>query len=199
MPWVISAGLLGNGFALRQEVLERVPYSATSVVEDLEYHLRLIEADIRVHFADETTVRGDMPVAGAGQKTQRARWEGGRLRMLLDHAPGLFRRVLSGQPRFLEPLLDLLLLPIAYHALLLLILLLLPFPTARMIALGGLAVVALHVVIAARVGGGAWRELAAILGYLPKYLFWKLSMLGSILKASKTSTRWVRTHRDRAS
>ncbi|MFZ4537049.1 glycosyltransferase family 2 protein [Propionivibrio sp.] len=194
-----SAGVLGNGFALRREVLARVPYSATSVVEDLEYHLRLIEADIRVHFADETVVRGDMPVAGAGQKTQRARWEGGRLRMLLDHAPLLLRRVLSGQLRFFEPLLDLLLLPIAYHSLLLLCLLLLPFPLASMIALSGFAIVALHVLIAARVGGLSWGQLAVIFTYLPKYLLWKLSMLRSIVSASKTSTRWVRTDRDSSS
>jgi cellulose synthase/poly-beta-1,6-N-acetylglucosamine synthase-like glycosyltransferase len=194
-----SAGILGNGFALHREVLERVPYSATSVVEDLEYHLRLIEADIRVHFADETVVRGDMPVAGEGQKTQRARWEGGRLRMLLDHAPSLFKRVFSGQLRFLEPLLDLLLLPIAYHSLLLLILLFLPFSLAWMLSLSGLVIVALHVLIAARVGGLSWGQLASILIHIPKYLFWKLAMLRSILSASKTSTRWVRTDRDHTS
>jgi cellulose synthase/poly-beta-1,6-N-acetylglucosamine synthase-like glycosyltransferase len=194
-----SAGILGNGFALHREVLERVPYSATSVVEDLEYHLRLIEADIRVHFADETVVRGDMPVAGEGQKTQRARWEGGRLRMLLDHAPSLFKRVFSGQLRFLEPLLDLLLLPIAYHSLLLLILLFLPFPLAWIISLSGLVIVALHVLIAARVGGLSWGQLAGILIHIPKYLFWKLAILRSILSASKVSTRWVRTDRDHTS
>jgi cellulose synthase/poly-beta-1,6-N-acetylglucosamine synthase-like glycosyltransferase len=194
-----SAGILGNGFALHREVLERVPYSATSVVEDLEYHLRLIEADIRVHFADETVVRGDMPVAGEGQKTQRARWEGGRLRMLLDHAPSLFKRVFSGQLRFLEPLLDLLLLPIAYHSLLLLILLFLPFSLAWMLSLSGLVIVALHVLIAARVGGLSWGQLAGILIHIPKYLFWKLAILRSILSASKVSTRWVRTDRDHTS
>ena len=58
-----SAGILGNGFALTAQALQQVPYRATSVVEDLEYHLRLIEQGLRVHFADETTVRGDMPVA----------------------------------------------------------------------------------------------------------------------------------------
>lgn len=94
-----SAGILGNGFALSAETLQRVPYRATSVVEDLEYHLRLIEVGIRVHFADETTVRGAMPGGGAGAAKQRARWEGGRLRMLMQHGPGLLRQALSGQAR----------------------------------------------------------------------------------------------------
>lgn len=194
-----SAGIFGNGFALRRAVLERVPYTATSVVEDLEYHLRLIDNDLRVHFADETVVRGDMPVAGAGQKTQRARWEGGRLRMLLEHGGPLFRRALSGEPRFLEPLLDLLLLPLAYHTLLLLALLVLPVPLARLTGLAGLAILGVHVLIAARVGGLAWGQLAEIVAYLPKYLLWKLVMLRSTVRAAKTSTRWVRTDRDSTS
>jgi len=194
-----SAGIFGNGFALHRSVLERVPYTATSVVEDLEYHLRLIDAGIRVHFADETIVRGDMPVAAAGQKTQRARWEGGRIRMLLDHGPDLLRRLLGGQWRFCEPLLDLLLLPLAYHTVLLLSLLALPWQPARIIGLAGLAILALHVLIAARVGGISFGRLLATLLSVPQYVFWKLAMLRATTRAAKASTHWVRTQRDRHS
>jgi cellulose synthase/poly-beta-1,6-N-acetylglucosamine synthase-like glycosyltransferase len=192
----VSAGILGNGFALRQSVLDQVPYSASSVVEDLEYHLNLIDRDIRVHFADETTVRGEMPVAAAGQRTQRSRWEGGRLRMLLDHGGALARRTLGGQLRFLEPLLDLLLLPLAYHTLLLLSLLLFPMAWAKALGLFGLLVLALHVAIAARVGGLSAARVALIALHLPKYLAWKLSMLRGTVGASRVSTRWVRTDRE---
>jgi cellulose synthase/poly-beta-1,6-N-acetylglucosamine synthase-like glycosyltransferase len=192
----LSVGIFGNGFALRQSVLDRIPYTATSVVEDLEYHLKLIGQGVRVHFADETVVRGVMPVAGASQSTQRARWEGGRLRMLLDHGGGLARRVLSGQVRFLEPLLDLLLLPLAYHTLLLLCLLLFPLVWARALGIFGLLVLAGHVVVAARVGGLSYARLGGIFVHLPKYLVWKLLMVRSTVRASQTSTQWVRTDRD---
>lgn len=192
----LSAGILGNGFALRRSVLEQIPYTATSVVEDLEYHLNLIERGIRVHFADETTVRGEMPVAAAGQRTQRSRWEGGRLRMLLDHGGTLARRTLGGQFRFLEPLLDLLLLPLAYHTLLLLSLLLFPMAWAKALGLFGLLVLAGHVTIAARVGGLSPARVALIALHLPKYLAWKLSMLRGTVGASRVSTRWVRTDRE---
>lgn len=192
-----SAGILGNGFALHRSVLERVPYTATSVVEDLEYHLRLIDAGIRVHFAAETIVRGDMPVAAAGQKTQRARWEGGRIRMLLDHGPALLRRVLGGQWRFCDPLLDLLLLPLAYHTVLLLLLLALPWLPAKIIGLCGLAILLLHVLIAARVEGISFGRLLATFLSVPQYVFWKLAMLRSTTRAAKASTHWVRTQRDR--
>jgi len=192
----LSAGILGNGFALRQSALERVPYCATSVVEDLEYHLKLVEQGIRVHFADETTVRGDMPTAGAGQATQRSRWEGGRLRMLLDHGGPLARRALGGQGRFIEPLLDLLLLPLAYHALLLMCLLLFPMIWSRVFGVFGLLVLAGHVVAAARVGALSSESLWKTFAHLPSYIVWKLAMLHATVRASNTSTRWVRTDRE---
>jgi len=191
-----SAGILGNGFALTAQTLQQVPYRATSVVEDLEYHLRLIEQDLRVHFADETTVRGDMPVAGSGQSTQRARWEGGRLRMLLDHGASLLRRGLSGQWRLLEPLLDLLLLPLAYHTVLLLALLAIPLGWARGLGLAGLAWLLLHVLVAAGVGGLGPRRLWLALWAVPEYLWWKLRMLRATVKTSQASAEWERTHRD---
>jgi cellulose synthase/poly-beta-1,6-N-acetylglucosamine synthase-like glycosyltransferase len=192
----LSAGILGNGFALRQAVLEKIPYTATSVVEDLEYHLNLVKHSLRVHFADETVVRGEMPVARAGQGTQRARWEGGRLRMLLDHGGMLARRTLGGQGRFLEPLLDLLLLPQAYHTLLLLALLLVPAIWAQALGLFGLLVLAGHVTVAARIGGVSWARLGAIVVHLPVYLWWKLVMLRSTLMASQNTAQWIRTDRD---
>lgn len=191
-----SAGILGNGFALTAQALQQVPYRATSVVEDLEYHLRLIEQGLRVHFADETMVRGDMPVAGSGQATQRARWEGGRLRMLLDHGASLLRRGVSGQWRFLEPLLDLLLLPLAYHTVLLLALLLIPLSWARGLGLAGLAVLVLHVLAAAAVGGLSSRRLWLAFWAVPEYLWWKLRMLRTTVKTSQASAEWERTHRD---
>lgn len=191
-----SAGILGNGFALTAQALQQVPYRATSVVEDLEYHLRLIEQGLRVHFADETTVRGDMPVADSGQATQRARWEGGRLRMLRDHGASLLRRGLSGQWRFFEPLLDLLLLPLAYHTVLLLALLLVPLSWARGLGLAGLAVLLLHVLVAAGVGGLGARRLWLALWAVPEYLWWKLRMLRSTVRTSQACAEWERTHRD---
>ncbi len=43
-----SAGLFGNGFALTAGALERVPFSVNSICEDLEYHIRLVCAGLRV-------------------------------------------------------------------------------------------------------------------------------------------------------
>ena len=51
--WGLSCGILGNGFGLARKTLEAVPYDASSVVEDLEYHLRVVESGRRVEFLGE--------------------------------------------------------------------------------------------------------------------------------------------------
>ncbi len=191
-----SAGILGNGFALRSDVLREVPYTAASVVEDLEYHLRLIEAGVKVEFASDALIRGEMPTTGTGAASQRARWEGGRLRMLLDHAPALMQQAFTGHWRFVEPLLDLLLLPLAYHVFFLLLLCVLPFPLASFSGFLGLLIVVWHVAVAARLGGMGGRQLFKTLCSVPAYLVWKLVRIGFILRSARQGSAWVRTERN---
>ena len=119
-----SAGILGNGFGPSMATVREIPYDSFSIVEDLEYHTRLVRAGKRVVFLAETAVWSDMPVTAEAAQTQRERWEGGRLRMTLEQAPKLLAGVLSGRWRLVEPLLELLLLPLSYHLLLLVVLLL---------------------------------------------------------------------------
>ena len=192
--WGLSAGILGNGFGLTAETLEQAPYRATSVVEDLEYHLSLVGAGIDVRFAGRTAVHGDMPAEGKGVRTQRARWEGGRVRMIGAALPQLVRGILHGRGRFVEPLLELLLLPLGLHVALLTMALAAPEPGLRLYGAAGLAVVGAHVISAIVVGGGGSRDLAA-LALAPFYVLWKICMLPSILRASRKHSLWVRTER----
>lgn len=192
--WGLSAGILGNGFALTAATLRAVPYDAHSVVEDLEYHLRLVRSGRRVAFADRATVLATMPIGGRGVRTQRARWEGGRLRMIRETGPGLLAAVAAGSWRLLEPLLELLLLPLAWHVLLLVLALALPWAPGRLCAAAGLLVVALHVLAGIAVGGGGWRDLAA-LAAAPFYVAWKVALMPAIARASRRDSDWVRTER----
>ena len=193
--WGLSAGILGNGFALSADTLRAIPYEARSVVEDLEYHLRLVRAQRRVEFADETCVFGEMPEGGSASGTQRARWEGGRLRMMRETAPSLSREVfLRGRWSLLEPLLELLLLPLSQHVMLLVVAAALP-SSLRAWALGGLGLVGLHVLAGLRVGGGGWRDLGALAG-APLYVIWKLTLAKALARASSSSADWVRTARN---
>jgi cellulose synthase/poly-beta-1,6-N-acetylglucosamine synthase-like glycosyltransferase len=192
--WGLSVGISGNGFGLTRKTLESVPYTANSVVEDLEYHLALVRAGLRVQFVDNTTVKADMPVSGKGVATQRTRWEGGRFRMMQEHIPRLLLGVLQGQLRLLEPLLELCLLPLALHVFLLMILLPLPFLPTQLYALFALVVVIIHVMTALWVGGGTFKD-AQVLLVAPFYILWKLMLLPRLFKSARKDATWVRTAR----
>ncbi len=193
--WGLSSGILGNGFGLARATLEAVPYEASSIVEDLEYHLRLVESGRRVSFLDAAWVYGEMPSGKKAATSQRARWEGGRFLMMKEHVPVLLGKVLAGRLRLVEPLLELLLLPLAFHVLLLLGAAALPFGPSRALGLAGLAVVLLHVLSAIAVGGGGWRDVGALAG-APFYVLWKLTAARAIAKASRRDAAWVRTSRE---
>jgi cellulose synthase/poly-beta-1,6-N-acetylglucosamine synthase-like glycosyltransferase len=193
----LSAGILGNGFALHRQVLAQIPYDAQSVVEDLEYHLALIKAGIRVEFIDSAVVRGEMPVSTTGARAQRARWEGGRLRMMRRWTLNLLGGVFRGQVRQIEPVLDLIALPIALEVILLLIAACLPVSWLRLYAVGAFAVLQFHITAAAISGPGFWTTMKA-LSIVPFYILWKLWILPEIWRRSRVNAAWVRTERKSA-
>jgi cellulose synthase/poly-beta-1,6-N-acetylglucosamine synthase-like glycosyltransferase len=193
--WGLSAGILGNGFALRREVLKRVPWDATSIVEDLEYHLRLSAAGVRVGFVNQATVFGEIPSSSPAARVQRSRWEGGRLRIMRLWAPRLAVEILRGRKQLIEPLLELLLLPLAYHISLLAIALFVLPEVFRLYTVAALLIVVVHVVGAAFLGGRPLKA-AFSLAAAPFYVLWKMTTLASILSASRRDAGWVRTGRD---
>lgn len=190
----LSVGILGNGFALTSATLAAVPYDAHSIVEDLEYSLRIVRSGRRIAFADSTTVRAMMPSAGRGVETQRVRWEGGRFSMIAQNAPGLAREIVNGRLELIEPLLDLLLLPLAFHVVLLTAAAAIPFALARIYALIALILVAFHICAGIIAGGGGWRDFAALMA-APAYVLWKLKMVPKILRSASFDTPWMRTER----
>jgi cellulose synthase/poly-beta-1,6-N-acetylglucosamine synthase-like glycosyltransferase len=190
----LSVGIFGNGFGLSSATLKAVPYDSQSLVEDLEYHLRLVQAGKKIVFADRTHVRAEMPIGGRGVSTQRARWEGGRLRTALENLPRLLGGVISGKSGLLEPAFELLLLPLAFHITLLGLTALMPFVLARIYALFALALVAFHVVAGILVGGGDWRDFSALLS-APFYVAWKLASLPKTVQSARSVAPWVRTER----
>jgi hypothetical protein len=136
-----------------------------------------------------------MPVRGEGVKTQRSRWEGGRLRMMYEKGPDLLRRVLNGRLTFLEPLLDLLLLPLALHVTLLAVAISTPQTVVRDVGLAGAGVVLLHLATAIVVGGGSWRDVGT-LAVAPFYVLWKLTQIPSLLRNARANNTWARTKRN---
>lgn len=89
----VSCGLRGNGMALRTSILREVPYDAFSLVEDLEYGVRLGQAGHRVWYAGEASVLSEMVTTERASRPQRRRWEDGRRRLARAVVP---RLVLDG-------------------------------------------------------------------------------------------------------
>jgi cellulose synthase/poly-beta-1,6-N-acetylglucosamine synthase-like glycosyltransferase len=193
----LSAGIFGNGFGFLSSVLERVPYEASSLVEDLEYHLRLVDAGIRVEFLKNATVASEMPHNPAAVLSQRARWEGGRLRIARIWLPRLLLRVFRGRLSLLEPAFELACLPLATEVALLTVCLLLPVPWLRIYALAAFTVILGHVASAAAEGQGWWSAVRTLLS-VPRYIVWKLSILPRTLASSRRNAAWVRTTRETA-
>jgi cellulose synthase/poly-beta-1,6-N-acetylglucosamine synthase-like glycosyltransferase len=193
----LSAGIFGNGFGFRSEVLARVPYTTTSMVEDLEYHLRLARCGVRVRFVEEATVTSEVaPHQEDGSARQQARWEGGRFLAMRLWAPRLAGDVLHGQWRSAEPLLDLLGLPLALAILLLLLALAVPLTWSRIYALLAFSVLITHVLSAAAEAHGLRQGVRAMLS-LPRYVAWKIALVPRTLKASGRDAVWTATARDR--
>lgn len=189
-----SAGILGNGWGVTAETLRKIPYRAGSVVEDLEYHLELLRYGVRVDYLGSTAIYGAMPAGGRGRETQRARWEGGRLRMLRERGVELIAGTLRGNVRMGEVLLDLLLLPLGYFVPLLICCLILPTHASRLVGSVGLLAVAVHVACCVRAGGSWVRDLT-VLATTPAYVAWKFMQIPRVVGTSFKRAQWIRTAR----
>jgi cellulose synthase/poly-beta-1,6-N-acetylglucosamine synthase-like glycosyltransferase len=191
----LSAGILGNGFAVRQTVVANNSYNSHSVVEDLEFHIRLVLAGRKVQFLDDAKVSSALPSTKQGETTQRSRWEGGRANAARTWLGPLLKQVTRGRLRALEPALDLASLPIGYVAALLMVVMILPLAWIRIYAVLAVLAIACHVLVAARSGTDFVGDLR-VLARAPVYILWKLCLLPSLVRSSRTDSAWVRTERE---
>ena len=102
---------------------------------------------------------------------------------------------MAGEYRLMEPLAELTLLPLAFHVLLLLLTLLLPWQTTQLYALLALALLACHVLIAIFINGGGAKEIRALLS-VPLYILWKLALIPKLLRNIRQNSQWERTGRE---
>jgi cellulose synthase/poly-beta-1,6-N-acetylglucosamine synthase-like glycosyltransferase len=190
----LSAGISGNGFALSARLLNKVPYEAFSVVEDLEYHIHTVMAGESVRFVQSAVVSSYLPVSSSGEASQQSRWQGGRLWVARKYLPSLLGRIARGQFRLIEPALDLAGLPMAFGVAVLLAESLIPLHWVHLYVLTALCVIAAHVIAAAWAGPDLSATLL-LLGITPFYILWKFSLLPKLLKASNRRAAWIRTDR----
>jgi len=199
-----SAGLRGNGMCFARRLLGEVPHRAFSIVEDVEYGVRLGLAGYRVNFAGDAGVLSDMLTAGRPSASQRRRWEQGRAELVHSQALPLLRRAFSARSGVLLDLaLDLLVPPLATLGASAVTGLGLSFLVSGWLGsplVATWAWAACLVAISAYVARG-WsishtglRGLAS-LARAPVYALWKLSL--ALRERSHPPGVWIRTPRER--
>jgi 1,2-diacylglycerol 3-beta-glucosyltransferase len=85
----LSCGLVGTGMAFPRRVLEQVPWTVTGLMEDGEYHMRLVLEGTRTRFVPEAWVSQPVPTSRRASSEQQARWEKGKLDMIRAWTPRL--------------------------------------------------------------------------------------------------------------
>ncbi len=202
----LSCGLRGNGMCFSTELLREIPHQAYSVVEDVEYGIRLGEAGYRVHYADEAHVYGEMVTTSAAANSQRRRWEEGRKLLVAQHARRLLGKALAERNRVLFDLsMDLFIPPLSRIAVglfmawlaALALTVLLHSSGISLIAFGlGLGSVVAYVLRGWMVSGTGLRGLLD-LALAPVYVAWKMTL--RFRKPARATADWVRTEREKSS
>lgn len=199
----VSCGLRGNGMCFTRALLNSVPHHAYSIVEDVEYGLRLAEAGHRVFYADEAHVYGEMVSSAKAATSQRRRWEEGRSALKRAYAGRLLRRALAERSALhLDLLLDMRVPPLS--RLVLLVAAGLGCAAAGALWLHGFALslavwgccalaIVCYVLRGWMLSGTGARGLVDLLG-APFYVAWKLT-LRRVQRPGATK-EWVRTTRE---
>jgi cellulose synthase/poly-beta-1,6-N-acetylglucosamine synthase-like glycosyltransferase len=195
----VSCGLRGNGWSVTHALLEKVPYSAFSLTEDLEYGITLGMHGYRVAYADEAHADAEMVSGEKESRKQRQRWEGGRFALIRSRTlPLLVLAVRARSLICLDLALDLLVLPLSYVALnvvaLLVLALLVGGPAGgawAWLALGCIAVLVLHILRGWQLSGSGLQGLLD-LARAPGFLLWKIV----VMLRGGDSKEWVRTKRE---
>jgi len=198
----LSCGIRGNGWAVKHTLLQQVPYASFSLTEDIEFGIELGMHGLRVAYADEAHCNGEMVSGGSNARSQRRRWEEGRMAILRSRTLPLLKHAAIGRSLLcLDLALDLLVLPLSYVALNALALtaaawLLLPAGGAARdpwLWAGMLccAALALYILRGWQLSGTGFRGLLDLLR-APFFLLWKLAVM---LRGRRTN-EWVRTKRE---
>lgn len=194
----LSAGLRGNGMCFRRDVIERFGWDAFTLAEDVEFHLRLVEAGIRVAYAAETSVLGEMPTSLQEAQTQNVRWERGRIQMLQAFGPRMLARgVRQGNPAMLDAVAEQLVPPLSVLTALTTLFFVgtvvlgatAPRRLAAAVLLGQIG----YVLTGLRVARSPLR-FYLLLVRAPLYVAWKV-WIYLLAAARLRDTRWIRTSR----
>ena len=198
----VSAGLRGNGMCFATKLLREHPHKAFGLVEDVEYGIAIGLHGVRIAYADEAQVYGEMVSSAAASQTQRQRWEGGRMQLLREKLPQLLGRAIAERNFMLFDLaMDLAIPPLSYLGLGVAVGVVLEAVIwlTHAPGLGGTILWAINAAcLLAYVFRGAQlsrlgAKAALALLYAPIYVIWKIVLM---LKPGRKNQAWIRTQRE---
>jgi 1,2-diacylglycerol 3-beta-glucosyltransferase len=197
----LSCGIRGNGWAVTHELLDRVPFQAFSLTEDLEYGISLGMAGYRVAYADEAHADAEMVSGEKDSRKQRQRWERGRFALMrMKTLPLLRESVRRKSLVTLDLAFDLIVLPLSYVALnvaaLLVLAILATLKEPQLypwiwLGVGCFWALVLHILRGWQLSGAGLQGLLD-LARAPFFLLWKIAVMSS----GRQSKEWVRTKRE---
>jgi cellulose synthase/poly-beta-1,6-N-acetylglucosamine synthase-like glycosyltransferase len=193
----LSCGLKGNGMCFARDVIVRFGWPTAGLAEDVEFTLLLSANNVRVAFAPEASVRGEIPPTLRAAVSQNRRWEAGRVAAARAAIPllcrGLHRRDAAAVDSAVEQLVPPLSVPVVLAALCSGSGALLAAPWLWLPSIAACGSFALYIVaglVLAKCTAAQWRAL----GFAPLYVLWKLALYGLVL-AGPRQRAWVRTRR----
>jgi cellulose synthase/poly-beta-1,6-N-acetylglucosamine synthase-like glycosyltransferase len=199
----VSCGIRGNGWCVSHRLLERVPYAAFSLTEDVEYGITLGLAGVRVAYADEAHSDADMVSGEQLASTQRQRWERGRFELIRTKTLVLLAAAFRRRSAIcLDLALDLMVLPLSYIVCYAIAVILVAslltawsreFLPCLWLGLACITVIAVYVLRGWQLSGIGAQGLLD-LAQAPKFLVWKLMLMS---RRRKKSTEWIRTQREK--
>jgi cellulose synthase/poly-beta-1,6-N-acetylglucosamine synthase-like glycosyltransferase len=194
--------LMGTGMAFPWDVVRGINLASGSIVEDLKLGLDLTVNGYPPVFCPSALVTSEFACSSRAARTQRERWEGGHIGMIVSTVPGLFLRSVADRNwRLLALTLDLAVPPLSLLALLVLG----TFSLAGLCSLFGSSSTALmistfNIILFGLATFVAWlkcgRDLVPINAALeiPRYLLGKAKLYRAKL-FKKTDAQWIRTDR----
>jgi 1,2-diacylglycerol 3-beta-glucosyltransferase len=194
-----SAGMHGNGVAIRAHIAREWGWDELSVVEDVDLHLRLAAAGVRVTLAPDGAVRSLMPNELHGAYHQTVRWERGKVDLARRAITLLGRGLACRDVNMITSALDVLMPPFTVVSAA-------AFAAAALGALTGneqtlIAGASACLGVLAYLSRGIQlarpprRALIAAIALLPRYLAWKAHLLAAVLGGAGRGV-WTRTKRN---
>jgi len=194
--------LMGTGMAFPWDLVRGINLATDSIVEDLKLGLDLTANGYPPVFCPSAVVTSEFACSSRAARTQRERWEGGHIGMIVSTVPGLFLRSVADRNwRLLALTLDLAVPPLSLLGLLVLG----TFSLAGIGSLFGSPLTALmistfNIILFGLATFVAWlkcgRDLVPISAALeiPRYLFGKAKLYRAKF-FKRTNAQWIRTDR----